>query len=62
MQDGETATIEIEKIGRMTVSVHDPLKRKWPMQIDRGIGESVRRWKLGGPPPDPKSDFAKRIA
>lgn len=29
MQDGETVTIEIEKIGRMSVKVKDPYKREW---------------------------------
>ncbi|NQU70406.1 MAG: fumarylacetoacetate hydrolase family protein [Rhodospirillales bacterium] len=33
LQDGETVEIEIERIGRMTVDVRDPLKRSW----DRGI-------------------------
>ena len=29
MQDGETVTIEIEKIGRMSVKVKDPYNREW---------------------------------
>ena len=29
MQDGETVTIEIEKIGRMSVKVKDPHNREW---------------------------------
>ena len=33
LQDGETAEIEIEKIGRMKLTVSDPLKRTW----ERGI-------------------------
>jgi 2-keto-4-pentenoate hydratase/2-oxohepta-3-ene-1,7-dioic acid hydratase in catechol pathway len=33
LQDGETVEIEIEKIGRMTLHVKDPLKRTW----DRGV-------------------------
>lgn len=33
MQDGETCTIEVEKVGRFQVHVKDPLKRKW----ERGI-------------------------
>ena len=32
-QDGDLAKIEIEGIGRMAVSVEDPLKRRW----DRGV-------------------------
>ena len=33
LQDGETATIEIEGIGRMSLDVVDPLKREW----ERGV-------------------------
>ena len=33
LQDGETCVIDIEKVGRMTLHVHDPLKREW----ERGI-------------------------
>jgi 2-keto-4-pentenoate hydratase/2-oxohepta-3-ene-1,7-dioic acid hydratase in catechol pathway len=52
LQDGETVEIEIERIGRMTLKVRDPLKRQW----DRGVylgenstnPEAVRRHR-----PDP---------
>ncbi|MBI4234395.1 MAG: fumarylacetoacetate hydrolase family protein [Chloroflexi bacterium] len=47
IQDGETVTIEIEGIGRMSVKVRDPLKRTWPKAIDRefarGVIERARR-------------------
>jgi len=33
LQDGETVEIEIEKIGLMSLTVHDPLKRTW----ERGV-------------------------
>jgi 2-keto-4-pentenoate hydratase/2-oxohepta-3-ene-1,7-dioic acid hydratase in catechol pathway len=33
LQDGEVCDFELEKIGRMTVHVHDPLKREW----ERGV-------------------------
>ena len=33
LQDGETCDFELEKIGRMTVHVRDPLKRSW----ERGV-------------------------
>jgi 2-keto-4-pentenoate hydratase/2-oxohepta-3-ene-1,7-dioic acid hydratase in catechol pathway len=33
LQDGEVCDFEIEKIGRMTVNVRDPLKRRW----ERGV-------------------------
>jgi 2-keto-4-pentenoate hydratase/2-oxohepta-3-ene-1,7-dioic acid hydratase in catechol pathway len=63
MQDGETGTIEIERIGRMTVKVEDLQKRRWPVGIDRGIGKAVRQWKLTGVRPNPDEMFlTKRIA
>jgi 2-keto-4-pentenoate hydratase/2-oxohepta-3-ene-1,7-dioic acid hydratase in catechol pathway len=63
MQDGETGTIEIERIGRMTVKVEDPQKRRWPFGIDRGVGKAVRQWKLTGVRPNPDEMFqTKRIA
>ena len=33
LQDGELCEFELEKIGRMTLHVRDPLKRQW----ERGI-------------------------
>ena len=63
MQDGETGTIEIERIGRMSVKVKDPEKRRWPVGIDRGIGKAVRQMKLTGVMPKPGEVFqTKRIA
>ena len=63
MQDGDTGTIEIEGIGRMTVKVEDPQKRRWPVSIDRGVGKAVRQWKLTGVRPNPDEIFqTKRIA
>lgn len=47
LQDGETCVIEIEKVGRMTVHVSDPLKRQWERGIYMGPNstnpEAVRR-------------------
>jgi 2-keto-4-pentenoate hydratase/2-oxohepta-3-ene-1,7-dioic acid hydratase in catechol pathway len=47
IQDGETLEIEIEKVGRMTLHVHDPLKREWERGIYMGEDathhEAVRR-------------------
>jgi hypothetical protein len=55
--------IEIERIGRMTVKVEDPQKRRWPVGIDRGIGKAVRQMKLTGVMPKPSEVFqTKRIA
>ncbi len=63
MQDGETSTIEIECIGRLTVKVEDSLKRRWPFGIDRGVGKAVRQWKLTGAFPKRDEMFqTKRIS
>jgi 2-keto-4-pentenoate hydratase/2-oxohepta-3-ene-1,7-dioic acid hydratase in catechol pathway len=47
LQDGETAEIEIERIGRMSLNVVDPLKRSWERGIYMGVDstnpEAVRR-------------------
>jgi 2-keto-4-pentenoate hydratase/2-oxohepta-3-ene-1,7-dioic acid hydratase in catechol pathway len=60
MQDGETCSIEIESVGRLTVNVRDPLGRRWPFGIDRGVGQAVRRWKLTGAYPKPEEMFQTR--
>jgi len=47
LQDGETVEIEIERIGRMSLTVVDPLKRSWERGIYLGADstnpEAVRR-------------------
>jgi 2-keto-4-pentenoate hydratase/2-oxohepta-3-ene-1,7-dioic acid hydratase in catechol pathway len=47
LQDGETVEIEIEKIGRMSLKVVDPLKRQWERGVYMGEDstnpEAVRR-------------------
>ncbi len=42
VQDGETVTIEIERIGRFSVKIHDQQKRKWPKEIDRAMADFTR--------------------
>ena len=42
LQDGETAEIEIERIGRMAVTVADPLKRTWDRGVYTGEGSTYR--------------------
>lgn len=37
LQDGETVEIEIEKIGKMSLNVSDPLKRTWERGIYMGV-------------------------
>jgi 2-keto-4-pentenoate hydratase/2-oxohepta-3-ene-1,7-dioic acid hydratase in catechol pathway len=47
LQDGETVEIEIQSIGKMTLNVSDPLKRKWERGIYMGVDstnpDAVRR-------------------
>ncbi len=49
LQDGETVDIEIQKIGKMTLAVTDPLKRKWERGIYMGVDstnpDAVRRYR-----------------
>ena len=42
LQDGETAEIEIERIGRFAVTVTDPLKRTWERGIYVGENSTYR--------------------
>src|SRR5262249_61764577 len=37
LQDGETVEIEIDRIGRMSLIVADPLKRKWERGVYMGV-------------------------
>jgi hypothetical protein len=47
LQDGETVEIEIDRIGRMSLTVADPLKRGWERGIYMGADstnpEAVKR-------------------
>ncbi|MBI2165268.1 MAG: fumarylacetoacetate hydrolase family protein [Chloroflexi bacterium] len=43
IQDGEEVTIEIERIGRMSVRVRDPLRRSWPKGLDTAFAQQVVR-------------------
>jgi len=53
LQDGETVEIEIERIGRMSLNVVDPLKRSWERGIYMGDDstnpEAVRRHRPQNP-------------
>ncbi len=40
LQDGEVCVIEVEKVGRMTVTVRDPLKRVWERGVFMGEGST----------------------
>ncbi len=54
LQDGETVEIEIQKIGRMSLKVADPLKRKWERGIYMGVNstnlDAVKRHRPQGGP------------
>ena len=43
LQDGEFCEIELEKIGRMGVHVHDPLKRQWERSVFWALARRTRR-------------------
>lgn len=49
VQDGETLRVEIQHIGEMSVTVADPLKRKWERGIYMGVDsthpEAVKRYR-----------------
>jgi 2-keto-4-pentenoate hydratase/2-oxohepta-3-ene-1,7-dioic acid hydratase in catechol pathway len=49
LQHGETVEIEIEKIGRMSLMVSDPLKRTWERGVYMGVDsthpEAVKRYR-----------------
>jgi 2-keto-4-pentenoate hydratase/2-oxohepta-3-ene-1,7-dioic acid hydratase in catechol pathway len=53
LQDGETVEIEIERIGRMSLKVADPLKRSWERGIYMGADstnpEAVKRHRPQNP-------------
>jgi 2-keto-4-pentenoate hydratase/2-oxohepta-3-ene-1,7-dioic acid hydratase in catechol pathway len=56
LQDGETVEIEIQNIGKMTLKVSDPLKRKWERGVYMGADstnpDAVNRHRpQGGPLP-----------
>ncbi len=42
LQDGETAEMEIEGLGRLRFKVSDPKKRSWPKEIDKRMAELVK--------------------
>jgi 2-keto-4-pentenoate hydratase/2-oxohepta-3-ene-1,7-dioic acid hydratase in catechol pathway len=52
LQDGETVEIDIEKIGRMSLTVRDPLKRSWERGVYMGANstnpEAVQRNRPAG--------------
>ena len=53
LQDGETVEVEIQGIGRMSLNVADPLKRKWERGVYMGSDsthpEAIRRHRPNSP-------------
>ena len=49
IQDGDRVEMEIERLGRLTVAVRDPLKRTWPRGIDKQMAERVRKMRTPQP-------------
>jgi 2-keto-4-pentenoate hydratase/2-oxohepta-3-ene-1,7-dioic acid hydratase in catechol pathway len=47
LQDGEHAVIDIDRIGRLEFNVSDPLKRRWPKEIDTVSARDVREGTMG---------------
>jgi hypothetical protein len=48
MQDGDKVELEISRIGRLTVNVADPSKRRWPRGVDEVTAADIRNG-TGGP-------------
>jgi 2-keto-4-pentenoate hydratase/2-oxohepta-3-ene-1,7-dioic acid hydratase in catechol pathway len=48
MQDGDRVELEISRIGRLTVNVVDPSKRRWPRGVDEATAADIRNG-AGGP-------------
>src|ERR1051325_227168 len=42
LQDGDQVQIEITNIGRLSFSVVDPLKRRWPRGVDEATAADIR--------------------
>jgi 2-keto-4-pentenoate hydratase/2-oxohepta-3-ene-1,7-dioic acid hydratase in catechol pathway len=57
LQDGETVEIEIQNIGKMSLTVADPLKRQWERGIYMGVDstnlDAVKRHRPQGAPLPP---------
>lgn len=48
MQDGDRIEMEISRVGRLTLNVTDPSKRRWPRGVDEATAADVRAG-TGGP-------------
>lgn len=43
LQDGDTATMDVDEIGALSFHVSDPLRRSWPRQVDEATAAHMRR-------------------
>ena len=48
MQEGDNIDIEVERVGRFSIQVTDPLKRRWPKGVDELTAKDIREGT--GPP------------
>ena len=48
MQDGDTIEMGVEGVGSFTLTVSDPLKRRWPKGVDEATAKDLREG-AGGP-------------
>lgn len=48
MQDGDKIDVEVEGVGRFSIQVSDPLKRRWPKGVDELTAQDIREGT--GPP------------
>jgi 2-keto-4-pentenoate hydratase/2-oxohepta-3-ene-1,7-dioic acid hydratase in catechol pathway len=61
MQDGEASVMQIDGIGRLEVSVSDPLGRRWPKTTDAGLAAAARAAREQGVPVNLKAASMARI-
>ena len=48
MQEGDSIDMEVEGVGRFSIQVNDPLKRRWPKGVDELTAKDIREG-TGGP-------------
>jgi 2-keto-4-pentenoate hydratase/2-oxohepta-3-ene-1,7-dioic acid hydratase in catechol pathway len=61
MQGGESSTVEIQGIGRLSVQVHDRLNRRWASEPDPRIAAAMREFRLNGTPLKLQEAFAREL-
>jgi 2-keto-4-pentenoate hydratase/2-oxohepta-3-ene-1,7-dioic acid hydratase in catechol pathway len=61
MQGGESSTVEIQGLGRLSVQVRDSLNRRWASEPDPRIAAAMRQFRLNGTPLNLQEAFAREI-